>query len=288
MVCAVNNHTENLEQPVFTFNSGSYTGPLLCSSNYTITEGVAGSSHVTFQSDILDQARVARSACQSLFQLRLSAGLMLIMSKPVQVYLIAYMHRHILVFAWFCVEFGPDTNAPIAPGLSFACAAKLLCQSNSSPFVAASRLYPGARDDFMEKSNVLLQITSLSLWAVNFLPCVSALQRNTGGREYPPFFSPVFGGYLQKGYHVLFPKSKLLKNDSRRVDGSVYYFSACPCKVIYGCLTAASPLLANHRLCRWSKGLICALLFCSRLRWFKAARGWYDYLASTDMCALSG
>lgn len=163
MVCAVNNHTENLEQPVFTFNSGSYTGPLLCSSNYTITEGVAGSSHVTFQSDILDQARVARSACQSLFQLRLSAGLMLIMSKPVQVYLIAYMHRHILVFAWFCVEFGPDTNAPIAPGLSFACAAKLLCQSNSSPFVAASRLYPGARDDFMEKSNVLLQITSLSL-----------------------------------------------------------------------------------------------------------------------------
>lgn len=165
---------------------------------------------------------------------------------------------------------------------------RALCQSNSSPFVAASRLYPGARDDFMEKSNVLLQITSLSLWAVNFLPCVSALQRNTGGREYPPFFPPVFGGYLQKGYHVLFPKSKLLKNDSRRVDGSVYYFSACPCKVIYGCLTAASPLLANHRLCRWSKGLICALLFCSRLRWFKAARGWYDYLASTDMCALSG
>lgn len=129
MVCAVNNHTENLEQPVFTFNSGSYTGPLLCSSNYTITEGVAGSSHVTFQSDILDQARVARSACQSLFQLRLSAGLMLIMSKPVQVYLIAYMHRHILVFAWFCVEFGPDTNAPIAPGLSFACAAKLLSRA---------------------------------------------------------------------------------------------------------------------------------------------------------------
>lgn len=38
MLCAVNNHTENLEQPVFTFNSCSYTEPLLCSSNYMITE----------------------------------------------------------------------------------------------------------------------------------------------------------------------------------------------------------------------------------------------------------
>lgn len=191
------------------------------------------------------------------------------------------MHRHILVFAWFCVEFGPDTNAPIAPGLSFACAAKLLSRAaHCASRTVALLLQPADSTQGLvmtswKKSNVLLQITSLSLWAVNFLPCVSALQRNTGGREYPPpsFFPPVFGGYLQKGYHVLFPKSKLLKNDSRRVDGSVYYFSARPCKVMYGCLTAASRLLANHRLCRWSKGLICALVFCSRLRSFKAARG---------------
>lgn len=258
-------------------------------------EGVAGSSHVTFQSDILDQAQVARSACQSFFQLRLSAGLMLIMRQacsglPHRVH--APTHTGVCVvlcgvWAWH------QRTYRSWPVICMCCQAveqsRALCQSNSSPFVAASRLYPGACDDFMEKSNVLLQITSLSLWAVNFLPCVSALQRNTGGREYPPFFFfPVFGGYLQKGYHVLFPKSKLLKNDSRRVDGSVYYFSACPCKVMYGCLTAASPLLTNHRLCRWSKGLIWALVFCSRLRSFKAARGWYDYLASTDMCALSG
>lgn len=244
-------------------------------------EGVAGSSHVTFQSDILDQARVARSACQSLFQLRLSAGLMLIMRQacsglPHRVH--APTHTGVCVvlcgvWAWH------QRTYRSWPVICMCCQAveqsRALCQSNSSPFVAASRLYPGARDDFMEKKQ-RLATDNISFALSCELPalCERAAEKHwREGIPPPSFFPPVFGGYLQKGYHVLFPKSKLLKNDSRRVDGSVYYFSARPCKVMYGCLTAASRLLANHRLCRWSKGLICALVFCSRLRSFKAARG---------------
>lgn len=42
-----------------------------------------------------------------------------------------------------------------------------------------------------KKSNVLPQITSLSLLAVNFLPCASTLQINAEGTEYP--FFPLLG-----------------------------------------------------------------------------------------------
>lgn len=48
----------------------------------------------------------------------------------------------------------------------------------------------------MEKSNVLPQITSLSLLAVNFLPCVSMLQiMPEGGNTLFPFW-----GWLHRGY----------------------------------------------------------------------------------------
>ncbi|MEQ2187681.1 hypothetical protein GOODEAATRI_007073 [Goodea atripinnis] len=87
---------------------------------------------------------------------------------------------------------GPDISTPFSPGLSFACVAEPWSRvahcaaTNTSPFVASQPLStPGACDDFMEKSNVLPSITSLSLLAVNFLPCVSTLQANTVGKEYP-------------------------------------------------------------------------------------------------------
>lgn len=77
---------------------------------------------------------------------------------------------------YFRVKLGPDITTPFPPGLSFACVAKLWSRAaHCASQTEALLLQPGACDDFMEKGNVLPQITSLSLLAVNILPCASAL-----------------------------------------------------------------------------------------------------------------
>lgn len=96
---------------------------------------------------------------------------------------------------WCAMVLCSDLTSPhlSLPILSFACVAKLWSRAaHCAHRTVALLLLPATLNQGLlmtswKKSNVLPQITSLWLLAVNFLPCVRALQINAGGST-PPFF----------------------------------------------------------------------------------------------------
>lgn len=90
---------------------------------------------------------------------------------------------------------------------------RALCQSNSSPFVAASRLYPGARDDFMEKKQ-RLATDNISFALSCELPalCERAAEKHWREGIPPPlFFPPSFWGLPAKGLSCAFSQVKAVE-----------------------------------------------------------------------------
>ena len=175
------NETENLEQPVFTFSSCSTRGP--STLQFTLHDRNRGSCAESFEIQ-----RVALIKIIDLYYyynyyyyLFFSCRKLCLCQSCIRWWSLRCFFHPAVCLAGFCFFFwfffrsqlGPDSThthththhltTPFPPGPvicmwpSCVCVcvcvdqSGALCQSNSSPFVAASQLYPGACDDFMEK-----------------------------------------------------------------------------------------------------------------------------------------
>lgn len=169
---------------------------------------------------------------------------------------------------FFCLQ--PD-NTPFSLGLLFACVAEPWSRvahcagPNTNPFVASQPLstpqglvMTSWKKKEKKESNVLPQITSLSLLAVNFLPCARTLQTNTVGKEYPHLFP--YRGLLFKGEYTAILRAKISSKKSIRVVWIFLFFFRLDCQTnVRESKLPPSPLLVNRRLCRWSKELSLSL-----------------------------